>query len=87
MLGDHSRVLQIISQDNNTDKAVERQLNQGEEYSEFILDNLLKYGYVTKRLTRYELTPKGKVIVKAIKQWRLEPSQYKLMKDIQDYLT
>jgi hypothetical protein len=87
LLGDHSRVLQIISQDNNTDKAVERQLNQGKEYSEFILDNLLKYGYLTKRLTRYELTPKGKVIIKAIKEWRLTPDQYKLMRDIQDYLT
>jgi hypothetical protein len=87
LLGDHSRVLQIISQDNNTDKAVERQLNQGEEYSEFILNNLLAYGYLTKRLSRYELTPKGKLIVKAIKEWRLTPDQYKLMRDIQDYLT
>lgn len=87
LLGDHSRALQLIYQDTNTDSSISRGLNQGGYYSLFIIDNLLKFGYITKRLNRYELTSKGNKVVKNIKLYRLEPNQYNLMKDVQDYLS
>ncbi len=87
LLGDHSRVLQIIYQNTNTNSTIAEEVNQGRAYSDFIISNLLKFKYITKHLNRYVLTPKGVTIVKNIKQYRLEPSQYKLMKDVQDYLS
>lgn len=70
-------------------------LNQGDKYAEFILNNLVKFKYIKKNfLGFYKLTDKGKNIVKhigilingEINRWRLQPSQYKMMSDIQEFL-
>lgn len=70
-------------------------LNQGDKYAEFILNNLVKFKYIKKNMLGfYKLTDKGKNIVEhigilingEINKWRLQPSQYKMMSDIQEFL-
>ncbi len=93
VLYDHSNFLKLISNgydevDENSEYNVINN-NKYYYYSKFIIQNLLKFKYITKNLHYYILTDKGTKIVSNINRPLdgLSRTKYHLMKDIQDYLS
>lgn len=93
ILYDHSHFLKLISDGyNDIDENSKYNVinnNKNYYYSKFIIQNLLKFKYITKNLYYYILTDKGIKIINNIKRSLdgLSPDNYYLMKDIQDYLS
>lgn len=73
----------------NKINSISIRLNQDESYTQWILENLLKLKYITKSSKVYELTRKGYDVIYDMSYLnlnRLDPSNYKIMKDLQEYL-
>lgn len=90
-----SKLLKPFRTKNNVDIA--SRLGNGDYYAEFIVDNLLRFGYLSKNFLGYfKLTPKGSKIVSQIgtvkdlngtwNENHLVPKQYHLMSDIVRFL-
>lgn len=99
----YSRLLKPLSslldrkKSKETSVDIAGRLNQGVYYAAFIVDNLIKFKYLTRNFFGfYNLTDKGKKIVSNIGKlpengkWNensLVPKQYYLMSDIERYLS
>jgi Mn-dependent DtxR family transcriptional regulator len=86
LITDHAKVLDLIYNDVNTNGSISYSLNSDDDYSDFIIKNLLKLEYIDVKNKRYVLTSKGNRIAKLIKNHTLRITQYYLIQDIIDYL-